>query len=40
VSYAGRAGEDGRKFTWRDGLAAARTLVRLRVRPEGGDRRR
>lgn len=32
VTYAGRADEDGRKFTWRDGLAAARTLVRLRVR--------
>jgi len=32
VTYAGRAGSDGRKFTWRDGLAAARTLVRLRWR--------
>jgi glycosyltransferase involved in cell wall biosynthesis len=32
VTYAGRADEDGRKFTWRDGLAAARTLVRLRLR--------
>jgi hypothetical protein len=30
VTYAGRAHTDGRKFTWRDGLAAARTLVRLR----------
>jgi glycosyltransferase involved in cell wall biosynthesis len=40
VSYAGRAGTDGRKFTWRDGLAAAGTLVRLRVRPEGGNRHR
>ncbi len=38
VSYAGRADEDGRKFTWRDGLAAARTLVRLRLRPEGAPR--
>jgi glycosyltransferase involved in cell wall biosynthesis len=40
VSYAGRAGDDGRKFTWRDGLAAARTLVRLRVGREGGGRDR
>jgi len=40
VSYAGRAGTDGRKFTWRDGMAAAATLVRLRVRPEGGHPRR
>jgi glycosyltransferase involved in cell wall biosynthesis len=31
VTYAGRADDEGRKFTWRDGLAAARTLVRLRV---------
>jgi glycosyltransferase involved in cell wall biosynthesis len=38
VSYAGRAGEDGRKFTWRDGLAAGRTLLRLRFRPARGDR--
>jgi glycosyltransferase involved in cell wall biosynthesis len=34
VSYAGRAGTEGRKFTWRDGLAAAATLVRLRLRPD------
>jgi glycosyltransferase involved in cell wall biosynthesis len=40
VSYAGRADEDGRKFTWRDGLTAAVTLIRLRVRPEVGHRRR
>lgn len=31
VTYAGRDDEEGRKFTWRDGLAAARTLVRLRL---------
>ncbi len=37
VSYSGRAGDDGRKFTWRDGLAAAGTLIRLRVRSVGGD---
>jgi glycosyltransferase involved in cell wall biosynthesis len=29
VTYAGR--DEGRKFTWRDGLAAARTLLRLRL---------
>ncbi len=40
VSYSGRAGDDGRKFTWRDGLAAARTLIRLRLRRDGGDRHR
>jgi glycosyltransferase involved in cell wall biosynthesis len=40
VTYAGRAGTDGRKFTWRDGLAAARTLVRLRLARPGGDRMR
>lgn len=39
VTYAGRGDNEGRKFTWRDGLIAARTLVRLRVR-SGGDRRR
>ena len=32
VTYAGRDDADGRKFTWRDGLVAARTLVRLRLR--------
>jgi len=31
VTYTGRADDEGRKFTWRDGLAAARTLVRLRL---------
>jgi glycosyltransferase involved in cell wall biosynthesis len=31
VTYSGRADAEGRKFTWRDGLAAARTLVRLRL---------
>jgi glycosyltransferase involved in cell wall biosynthesis len=40
VTYAGRAGTDGRKFTWRDGLAAARTLIRLRLARPGGDRLR
>lgn len=40
VTYAERAGDDGRKFTWRDSLTAAGTLIRLRVRPGGGYRRR
>jgi len=30
VSYAGRTHAEGRKFTWRDEVAAASTLVRLR----------
>ncbi len=30
VSYAGREGDEGRKFTWRDGLRALATLVRYR----------
>jgi glycosyltransferase involved in cell wall biosynthesis len=40
VTYAGRALEEGRKFTWRDGFAAGWTLVKLRVRPDQDDRRR
>ena len=39
VTYAGRAGAEGRKFTWRDGLAAARTLIRLRFQRSGDARR-
>jgi glycosyltransferase involved in cell wall biosynthesis len=39
VTYAGRAGTEGRKFTWRDGLAAARTLIRLRLQRSGDARR-
>ncbi|HEX3540111.1 MAG TPA: glycosyltransferase family 2 protein [Acidimicrobiales bacterium] len=31
VTYAGRDDDEGRKFTWRDNMAAARTLVRLRL---------
>jgi glycosyltransferase involved in cell wall biosynthesis len=34
VTYAGRATDEGRKFTWRDGLVAARTLLRLRFRSD------
>ncbi|MDQ1392405.1 MAG: hypothetical protein QOF30_1382 [Acidimicrobiaceae bacterium] len=37
VTYTGRAGDDGRKFTWRDGLAAAGTLIRLRLQRQGRD---
>jgi glycosyltransferase involved in cell wall biosynthesis len=40
VTYAGRAGTEGRKFTWRDGLAAARTLIRLRLQRSGASRQR
>ena len=31
IDYAGRKGDEGRKFTWRDGLAAGWTLLRLRA---------
>jgi glycosyltransferase involved in cell wall biosynthesis len=30
VTYSGRAQHEGRKFTWRDDMVAARTLLRLR----------
>jgi glycosyltransferase involved in cell wall biosynthesis len=40
VTYAGPADTDGRKFTWRDGLVAAGTLLRLRLQSRGGDRLR
>jgi len=42
VTYAGRNDQEGRKFTWRDGLVAAGTLVRLRLRLRSGagERRR
>jgi glycosyltransferase involved in cell wall biosynthesis len=40
VTYAGRPSSEGRKFTWQDGLTAAWTLVRLRLRPDPDDRRR
>jgi glycosyltransferase involved in cell wall biosynthesis len=32
VTYVSRSDADGRKFTRRDGMAAARTLIRLRLR--------
>jgi glycosyltransferase involved in cell wall biosynthesis len=31
ITYAGRKSDEGRKFTWRDGMAAGWTLLRLRV---------
>jgi glycosyltransferase involved in cell wall biosynthesis len=31
IAYAGRKGDEGRKFTWRDGFAAGWTLLRLRA---------
>ena len=31
ISYAGRQRSEGRKYTWQDGISAARTLIRLRV---------
>jgi glycosyltransferase involved in cell wall biosynthesis len=34
VTYSGRGEQEGRKFTWRDGLAAGWTLLRLRFRRE------
>jgi glycosyltransferase involved in cell wall biosynthesis len=40
VTYAGRTPNEGRKFTWRDGVAAGWTLVRLRFEPDPGARRR
>jgi glycosyltransferase involved in cell wall biosynthesis len=38
VTYAGRGEKEGRKFTWRDGLTAAATLVRLRFQRNGARR--
>jgi glycosyltransferase involved in cell wall biosynthesis len=32
VSFSGRGGDEGRKFTWRDQLGAMRTLVKYRLR--------
>ena len=40
VTYAGRNLDEGRKFTWRDGVTAGWTLVRLRFRPDPGGRGR
>jgi glycosyltransferase involved in cell wall biosynthesis len=40
VTYTGRGETEGRKFTWRDGLTAAATLVRLRFERNGSSRHR
>jgi glycosyltransferase involved in cell wall biosynthesis len=40
VTYAGRRPEEGRKFTWRDGLSAGWTLVHLRFGRDPRDGRR
>jgi glycosyltransferase involved in cell wall biosynthesis len=40
VTYAGRRPEEGRKFTWRDGLHAGWTLVHLRFGRDARDGRR
>lgn len=39
ITYAGRASQEGRKFTWRDGVKAGSTLLRLRFMPVDGGRR-
>jgi glycosyltransferase involved in cell wall biosynthesis len=36
VNYASRSEREGRKFTWRDGLTAGWTLLRLRFSPGAG----
>lgn len=33
ISYAGREFDEGKKITWKDGVAALITLVKLRVKP-------
>jgi glycosyltransferase involved in cell wall biosynthesis len=38
VTYTGRELDEGRKFTWRDGMTAGMTLVRLRFQPDPGAR--
>jgi glycosyltransferase involved in cell wall biosynthesis len=40
VAYAGRRPDEGRKFTWRDGLHAGWTLVHLRFGHDARDGRR
>jgi glycosyltransferase involved in cell wall biosynthesis len=40
VAYAGRDADEGRKFTWWDGMTAGWTLVRMRFRPDPGGRGR
>jgi glycosyltransferase involved in cell wall biosynthesis len=40
ISYDGRTYAEGKKITWRDGLAAAFHIVRFNLFPPGGDWRR
>jgi hypothetical protein len=40
VTYDGRTYAEGKKITWRDGLAAAFHIVRFNLFPPGGDWRR
>ena len=40
ISYSGRTYEEGKKITWRDGLAAILHIVRYNLFPPGGDWRK
>jgi hypothetical protein len=35
IHYYARSREEGKKLTWRDGVRAIGTLVRLRLTPDG-----
>jgi len=37
ISYSGRTYEEGKKITWRDGVAALLHIIRFNVFPPGGD---
>jgi glycosyltransferase involved in cell wall biosynthesis len=40
ISYNGRTYEEGKKITWRDGIAALLHIIRFNLFPPGGDWRR
>ncbi len=40
ITYSGRTYAEGKKITWRDGLAALWHIIRYNVAPPGGDWRR
>jgi glycosyltransferase involved in cell wall biosynthesis len=40
ISYSGRTYAEGKKITWRDGLAALFHIIRFNLLPPGGDWRR
>jgi glycosyltransferase involved in cell wall biosynthesis len=40
ISYNGRTYEEGKKITWRDGVAALLHIIRFNLFPPGGDWRR